>query len=64
LLFIKLSEIYVSNRKNTNDPFGEPVKIKTITGFAEAATIAPDQKTIYYHLKENDQYVLYKVIKK
>lgn len=59
-----LSEMYVSIRQNINEPFGEPVKIKTITGFAEAATIAPDQKTIYYHLKENDRFVLYMVVKK
>jgi hypothetical protein len=59
-----LSEMYVSTRQNTSEPFGVPAKINSITGFAEAATIAPDQKTIYYHLKENDKFVLYMVVKK
>jgi len=59
-----VSEMYVSTRQNTNEPFAEPAKIKSITGFAEAATIAPDQKTIYYHLKENNKFVLYMVVKK
>jgi hypothetical protein len=59
-----LSEMYVSTRQNTNEPFGVPAKIQSITGFAEAATIAPDQKTIYYHLKENNKFVLYMVVKK
>jgi hypothetical protein len=42
-------EIFVSTRKNINEPFGSPSKIQSITGFVEAATIAPDQKTLYYH---------------
>jgi hypothetical protein len=57
-------EIFVARRQNTSEPFGEPVKIKSITGFVEAPAVAPDQKTLYYHLKENGKYVLYMVKKK
>ncbi len=57
-------EIFVCIRQNINEPFGNPVKIQSITGFAEAATIAPDQKTLYYHKKENGSFVLYMVRKK
>ena len=57
-------EIFVTTRQNRNEPFGVPYKIESIKGFAEAATIAPDQKTIYFHMKENDKFGLYMVRKK
>lgn len=57
-------EIFVSTRQNINEPFSAPSKIKSITGFAEAAIIAPDQKTLYFHKRENDKYDLYMVRKK
>lgn len=57
-------EIFVSTRQNINEPFSSPSKIQSITGFAEAATIAPDQKTIYYHKKDNNTFGLYMVRKK
>ncbi len=59
-----LSEIFVSTRGTINEPFSSPTKIKSITGFAEAATIAPDQRTLYYHKKDNDTFRLYLVRKK
>ncbi len=57
-------EIFLSTRLTTNDVFGLPTKIKTITGFAEAPTISPDQRTLYYHKKENNKFVLYMIRKK
>jgi hypothetical protein len=57
-------EIFVSTRQNVNEPFNTPSKIQSITGFAEAATFAPDQKTLYYHKKENNKFTLYLVRKK
>jgi hypothetical protein len=56
-------EIFVSIRQNVNEPFGTASKIQSITGFVEGPTIAPDQKTLYYHKKENNKYVLYLVRK-
>lgn len=56
-----LSEIYVSKRVTTNEPFGPPSKIASITGFAEAATLTPDNKRLYYHKKEANKFVLYMV---
>ncbi len=58
------TEIFFSTRQNVNDPFNNPIKIKSISGFAEAPTIAPDQKTLYYHKRENNKFVLYMVRKK
>jgi hypothetical protein len=37
--------------------------IQSITGFAEGATIAPDQRTIYFHMKENDKFGLWMIRK-
>lgn len=56
--------IFVSTRQHINQPFGKPSKVESISGFAEAATIAPDQKTVYFHKKVNDRYELYFVRKK
>ncbi len=53
-----------SSRAHVNEPFGPPVRIATITGFVEATTIAPDQRSLYYHKKENGQHVLYRVSKR
>jgi Tol biopolymer transport system component len=53
------AEIFLSGRKSPADLFENPVKIAVITGFAEAPTISPDGKIIYYHVKENDRFGLY-----
>lgn len=52
-----------SRRSNINEAFGLPERIASITGFVEAATIAPDQRTLYYHKKENGIHSLYMVRK-
>lgn len=57
-------EIFVSTRTSTNEPFGVPYRVKSITGFAEAATIAPDQRTLYFHKRDSGKFVLYLVRKK
>ena len=64
LTAVSTPEILVSTRKNINEAFSSPAKIKSISGFAEAPTISPDQKILYYHKKENDKFVLYLVRKK
>ena len=56
--------IFLARRQSVDEPFGVPFKIESIRGFAEAATIAPDQKTIYFHMKENDKFGLYMIRKK
>ena len=56
-----LPEIYVSKRSNTNEAFGIPSKIASISGFVEAATLSPDGKKLYYHKKDGDKFNLYMV---
>jgi hypothetical protein len=55
--------ILLSTRINVNEAFGPPVRIAAITGFVEASTLAPNQRTLYYHKKENERHLLYMVRK-
>ena len=57
-------EIMVSTRQNINQSFSKPQKLESLGTFIEAATIAPDQKTLYYHRKENDTFGIYMIQKK
>jgi len=57
-------EILVATRSAVTEAFGSPRKISSISGFAEGPTVAPDQKTIYFHLKENGKFMLYFTRKK
>ncbi len=57
-------EIMVATRATRGEAFGPPAKILAITGFAEAPTLAPDQKTLYFHRKENNKFELYLVRRK
>ncbi|HWB24511.1 MAG TPA: hypothetical protein VG738_03480 [Chitinophagaceae bacterium] len=56
-------EIMVATRNSKDEPFSIPSKIESITGFAEAPTIAPSQQIVYYHKKEDGRFVLYMVRK-
>jgi hypothetical protein len=47
-------EIFVATRVNINDPFRAPIKMESMSGFVEAATISPDGEILYYHKKESD----------
>ncbi|MGE0079561.1 MAG: hypothetical protein AB7S48_17000 [Bacteroidales bacterium] len=58
-----MPRVYVSTRETVNEPFRKPYRIDMINGFVEAATISPDNRTIYYHKLEEQKYVLYMVRK-
>jgi hypothetical protein len=53
--------IYRSVRADPTQPFGEPVRLSAITGFVEAPTLSPDEKSLYFHKRENGRFVLYRV---
>jgi hypothetical protein len=46
--------IYMAERTNASRPFGKPQRIAAITGFAEAPSISPDGKSLYYHHQDAD----------
>lgn len=58
-----MPKIYVSTRESVSEPFRKPYRIEMIDGFVEAATISPNNQTIYYHKLEGQKYVLYMVRK-
>ncbi|HOD15565.1 MAG TPA: hypothetical protein PKI31_12630, partial [Spirochaetota bacterium] len=55
------SEILVSTRATTADPFGEPARIGAISGFVEAPSISSDGKKLYYHMNDGGAYTIYLV---
>jgi hypothetical protein len=56
--------IYMSKRANTSLPFEPPLRIAAITGFAEGPTLSPDELSLYYHVKENGRFVMYRVTRR
>ncbi len=54
--------IYRAARKSLPEPFGAPEKISGIQGFVEGPTLSPDEKSLYYHLKDTGgRFVIYRV---
>lgn len=53
--------IYTATRTSISAPFGKPRKIQSITGFAEAPALSPDEKSLYYHLNVGGTFVIYRV---
>lgn len=56
--------LFVATRPTPADAFGEAKRIASITGFAEAPTISPDGKQLYFHQKVNNIYALFVASKK
>jgi len=53
--------IYTATRGDTSSFFGQPQRISAITGFAEAPTVSPDARSLYYHYKDGNRFVIYRV---
>jgi hypothetical protein len=53
--------IYMARRAARALPFETPIRISAITGFAEAPTLSPNEKSLYFHKKENGLFVIYRV---
>lgn len=60
---LSMPQIYVAIRNSVNEPFHNPYKLETVTGFVEGPSISPDNQIIYYHKKENGKFLLYMVRK-
>lgn len=57
------ARIYIATRTSVDLPFSNSQLITEITGFVEGPTFATDDNGIYYHKKENGDFVLYFVAK-
>ncbi len=56
-------QILVAKRANRALPFGPPLRIRAITGFVEGPTLSPDEKSLYYHRKDDGHFVIYRVMR-
>jgi hypothetical protein len=50
--------IYWAKRTSKTLPFDAPARLSAITGFVEGPTLSPDEKSLYYHKKEEGHLVL------
>ena len=57
------ARIYIATRTSSDLPFSEPQLISEITGFVEGPTFSADDNGLYYHKKENEDFVLYYIEK-
>ncbi len=53
--------IYAATRTDTSSPFEAPRKISAAAGFVEGPTLSPDGKSLYYHKRDGDLFVIYRV---
>ena len=53
--------IYRSTRKTVAEPFELPERLTAIEGFVEAPTLTADGRSLYYHKKDGDRFVIYRV---
>jgi hypothetical protein len=56
--------IYRSTRASLSSPWGKPERIAAITGFAEAPTIAPGGRALYYHARRGERMVIERVTRR
>jgi len=53
--------IYRAQRRHRDEPFGPPERIAAITGLVEAPSLSGDGRSLYYHKREGNRYVIYRV---
>lgn len=53
--------IFRSARKKVDEPFSVPERVSAIQGFAEAPTLSPDGRSLYYHARVGGQFRLRRV---
>ena len=56
--------IYRATRSNVDAPFDPPARITAIDGFAEAPSLSPDERSLYYHKREGRQFVIARVTRR
>ena len=66
LFFTRLADgprfaIYRASRKTVAQPFDPPEQLAAIEGFVEAPTITTDGRSLYYHKKVGELFVIYRV---
>ncbi len=58
------ARIWVTHRSNRDEPVGPPRLIHACAGFVEGATVAPDNRAIYYHKLDGQHFVIERLERK
>lgn len=53
--------IYMARRSRVGEPFQEPRPVSAIRGFVEGPTLSSDERSLYYHKRHEDRFVIQKV---
>lgn len=53
--------IFHASRTKPTKPFGQPVRVTAADGFVEAPSLSADGRSLYYHKREGDRSVIYRV---
>ncbi|TXH64848.1 MAG: hypothetical protein E6Q88_14890 [Lysobacteraceae bacterium] len=56
--------IFVAQRNDPTRPFGPAHRLVELEGFVEATTFSVDERSIYYHKKDGERFVLYRATKR
>ena len=56
--------IYRATRSNVDAPFEPAARISAIDGFAEAPSLSPDERSLYYHKRESGRFVIARVTRR
>jgi Tol biopolymer transport system component len=71
LLFTRLipgpppnTQIFVTQRERTTERFGPAARLTALSGFVEAPTLSPDERTIYFHKRDGTQFVIYRATRR
>ena len=55
-----LPPIYRATRSSVNSPFGAPQCVVAAAGFVEAPTLSADGRSLYFHSKDGNRFVIYR----
>lgn len=56
-----IPSIWHAARASKADPFDPPLRIAAITGFAEAPSLSPDGKSLYFHASIGNKFIIRRV---
>jgi hypothetical protein len=56
-----LMQTMVAFRKKTDEPFGRPVRLNAIEGFAEAPSLTLDKRELFFHKKVADRFRIFRL---
>lgn len=55
------ARIFMATRSSLTAPFAKPLRLTAVDGFVEGPTLSPDERSLYYHRRDGDRFVLYRV---